>query len=98
MSFVEWCLYNASDDCQNFQRNFSIGEVEIEGSAIYHKTEYRERRNHFAFYSCNEKLMVLILTAKLFRLYNPISAPKTIIEGKSETLLQMAGVQSLLIV
>ncbi|MDE5776166.1 MAG: glycosyl transferase, partial [Treponemataceae bacterium] len=51
VSFVEWCLYNASDDCQNFQRNFSTGEVEIEGSAIYHKTEYRERRNHFAFYS-----------------------------------------------
>ncbi|HBG66890.1 MAG TPA: glycosyl transferase, partial [Treponema sp.] len=44
VSFVEWCLYNASDDCQNFQRNFSTGEVEIEGSAIYHKTEYRERR------------------------------------------------------
>ncbi len=46
-SFVEFCLWNAQDDATNFQRNFSTGEVEIEGSAIYHKTEYRERRNHF---------------------------------------------------
>jgi cellobiose phosphorylase len=27
--------------------------VEVEGSTIYHKTEYRERRNHYAFYSVN---------------------------------------------
>ena len=26
--FVEWCLWNAHDDNINFQRNFSIGEVE----------------------------------------------------------------------
>ena len=60
VSFIEWCLYNAQDDCTNFQRNFSTGEVEIEGTdkscAIYHKTEYRERRNHFAFYSVNDKV------------------------------------------
>ena len=52
-SFVEFCLWNAQDDATNFQRNFSTGEVEIEGSAIYHKTEYRERRNHFAVYAVN---------------------------------------------
>ena len=52
-SFVEFCLWNAQDDSTNFQRNFSTGEVEIEGSAIYHKTEYRERRNHFAVYAVN---------------------------------------------
>ena len=52
-SYVEWCLWNADDDMKNFQRNLSIGEVEIEGSAIYHKTEYRERRNHYAFFSVN---------------------------------------------
>ena len=84
VSFVEWCLYNASDDCQNFQRNFSTGEVEIEGSAIYHKTEYRERRNHFAFYSCNEKIDGFDTDRETFLgLYNPISAPKTVVEGKS---------------
>ena len=44
-SYVEWCLWNADDDSRNFQRNFSTGEVEIIGSTIYHKTEYRERRS-----------------------------------------------------
>ena len=38
---------------KNFQRNLSIGEIEIEDSVIYHKTEYRERRDHFAFYGVN---------------------------------------------
>ncbi len=52
-SYVEWCLWNAMDDMTNFQRNLSTGEVEIIGSAIYHKTEYRERRNHYAVYAVN---------------------------------------------
>lgn len=51
---VEWCLWNAVDDTTNFQRNLSIGEVETEPGVIYHKTEYRERRNHYAFYSTSE--------------------------------------------
>ncbi|MBR4193383.1 MAG: glycosyl transferase [Oscillospiraceae bacterium] len=50
---LEWCLWNAVDDSTNFQRNWNIGEVELEGSTVYHKTEYRERRNHYAFYSVN---------------------------------------------
>ena len=50
---AEWCLWNAVDDSTNFQRNWNIGEVEVEGSTVYHKTEYRERRNHYAFYSVN---------------------------------------------
>lgn len=52
-SYVEFCLWNAVDDASNFQRNLSIGEVEIEGSTIYHKTEYRERRRHYSFFSVN---------------------------------------------
>ena len=52
-SVREWCLWNTVDDASNFQRNFNIGEVEIEGSVIYHKTEYRERRDHYAFYAVN---------------------------------------------
>lgn len=52
-SYVEWCLWNADDDSRNFQRNLSTGEVEVIGSTIYHKTEYRERRNHYAIYSVN---------------------------------------------
>ena len=47
-SYVEFCLWNALDDMTNFQRNLSTGEVEIDGATIYHKTEYRERRNHYA--------------------------------------------------
>jgi cellobiose phosphorylase len=52
-SFIEFALWNAQDDQTNYQRNLSIGEVEIEGSAIYHVTEYRERRNHYAVYGVN---------------------------------------------
>ena len=55
-SYVEWCLWNADDDMKNFQRNLSIGEVEVVGSTIYHKTEYRERRNHYAVYSVNSEI------------------------------------------
>ena len=84
-SFVEWCLYNASDDCQNFQRNFSTGEVEIEGSAIYHKTEYRERRNHFTFYSVNEPITGFDTDRESFMgLHNDLSTADTILAGKSK--------------
>ena len=52
-SYVEFCLWNAMDDMTNFQRNFSTGEVEVMGSVIIHKTEYRERRRHYSFFSVN---------------------------------------------
>ena len=52
-SCVEWCFWNAQDDNANFQRNLSIGEVEIADSFLFHKTEFKERRNHYAFYSVN---------------------------------------------
>ena len=52
-SYVEWCLWNADEDPRNFQRNLSTGEIEVEGNTIFHKTEYRERRNHYAIYSVN---------------------------------------------
>jgi cellobiose phosphorylase len=55
-SSVEFCLWDAQDDATNFQRNFSIGQVEIEDGVIYHKTEYRERRDHFAYFACSRKL------------------------------------------
>jgi len=55
-SAIEFCLWDAMDDSTNFQRNFSIGEVEIEEGIIFHKTEYRERRNHFAYFACSNKL------------------------------------------
>ncbi len=55
-SSIEFCLWDAQDDATNFQRNFNTGEVEIEGAVLYHKTEYRERRDHFAYFACSEKL------------------------------------------
>ncbi len=55
-SSIEFCLWDAQDDATNFQRNFSTGQVEVVDGVIYHKTEYRERRNHFAYFACSEKL------------------------------------------
>ncbi|HEX6804290.1 MAG TPA: hypothetical protein VF133_11475 [Terriglobales bacterium] len=55
-SSVEFCLWDGQDDSTNFQRNFSIGQVEIEDDVIYHKTEYRERRDHFAYLACSAKI------------------------------------------
>ena len=55
-SYVEFCLWNAVDDSTNFQRNLSIGEVEVHGSTIYHKTEYRERRKHYSFFTVNTQV------------------------------------------
>ncbi len=51
--FVEWCLWNALDDMTNFQRNYSTGQVEVESQTVFHVTEYRERRNHFAYFHCS---------------------------------------------
>jgi len=55
-SSVEFALWDAQDDATNYQRNYSTGEVEVENGVIYHKTEYRERRDHFAFFACSEPL------------------------------------------
>lgn len=81
-SFLEWCLWDANDDSTNFQRNFNTGEVEIEGSTIYHKTEYKERRDHFAFYSVNAKINGFDTDRESFLgLYNGFGEPKTVMQG-----------------
>ncbi len=83
-SYVEFALWNGLDDMTNFQRNFSTGEVEIDGSTIYHKTEYRERRDHYAFYHVNAKLSGFDTDREtFFGLYNAMSAPQVVQEGKS---------------
>ncbi|HQT91152.1 MAG TPA: glycosyl transferase, partial [Candidatus Kryptobacter bacterium] len=83
-SFVEWCLWNALDDMTNFQRNFSTGEVEIAGSVIYHKTEYKERRNHYAFYSVNSAISGFDTDREAFiGLYNGFESPDVVMKGKS---------------
>ena len=55
-SSIEFCLWDAQDDATNYQRNFNTGQVEVEDATIYHKTEYRERRDHFAYFACSEPL------------------------------------------
>ncbi len=83
-SFVEFCLYNALDDMTNFQRNFSTAEMEVEGSAIYHKTEYRERRDHYSFYSVNAPISGFDTDRDTFiGAFNTISTPKQVFEGTS---------------
>ncbi len=83
-SFVEWCLWNALDDMTNFQRNLSTGEVEIAGSVIYHKTEYKERRNHYAFYSVNSPISGFDTDRETFiGLYNGFENPDVVMKGKS---------------
>lgn len=82
-SFAEWCLWNAATDMENFQRNFSTGEVEVEGSTIYHKTEYRERRNHYAFYTVNTEIQGYDTDRESFiGLYNEFAEPEAVLEGK----------------
>ena len=83
-SFVEFCLWNAQDDTTNFQRNFSTGEVEIEGNAIYHKTEYRERRNHYAVYSVNAPIDGFDTDRDAFLgAYNGFDHPQAVFEDRS---------------
>jgi len=87
-SFVEFNLWNALDDMTNFQRNFSTGEVEIEGSAIYHKTEYKERRNHYAFYWVNEKIDGFDTDREsFFGLYNGFDHPDVVFSGQSKNTI-----------
>ncbi len=83
-SFTEWCLWNAATDMENFQRNFSTGEVEIEGSVIYHKTEYKERRNHYAYYSVNTSVNGFDTDRETFLgLYNGFELPQAVASGNS---------------
>ena len=83
-SFAEWCLWNAATDMENFQRNWSTGEVEIDGATIYHKTEYKERRNHYAYYALSNAPIQGFDTDResFIGLYNEFANPQCVIEGK----------------
>jgi len=87
-SFVEFCLWNAWDDQTNYQRNLSTGEVEVDGSTIYHKTEYRERRDHYAVYSVNAPVAGFDTDRESFvGLYNGFGDPIAVAEGRSRNSL-----------
>ena len=82
-SFIEFCLWDASDDSQNFQRNYSTGEVEVVGSKIFHKTEYRERRNHYAVFYANKKVTSFDTSRNDFMgVYGSPAKPEAVIKGK----------------
>ena len=83
-SFAEWCLWNAATDMENFQRNWSTGEVEIETATIYHKTEYKERRNHYAYYALTNAQADGYDTDResFIGLYNDFSNPQCVMAGK----------------
>lgn len=94
-SYVEFCLWNAVDDSTNFQRNLSIGEVELEGSTIYHKTEYRERRRHYSFFSVNSPVDGFDTSRDVFLGMNNGNAfPAAVKKIKQEILWQAAGTLS----
>ncbi|MDO5124814.1 MAG: glycosyl transferase [Ruminococcus sp.] len=83
-SLIEWCLWDAQDDSTNFQRNLNIGEVEVEGSTLFHKTEYKERRNHFAFYTVNTEVDGFDTDRESFTgLYNGFDKPQVVVDGKA---------------
>lgn len=82
-SFVEWCLWEAYDDMTNFQRNYSTGQVEIENGTIFHKTEYRERRNHYAYFSASEPVSGFDSSRDAFvGVHQGLETPSAVIDGK----------------
>lgn len=91
-SYVEFCFWNAVDDSTNFQRNLSLGEVEVCGSEIYHKTEYRERRNHFAYYTVNTEIDGFDTSRDAFLgVYGSIEKPENVFAGKSSDSIVSGG-------
>jgi cellobiose phosphorylase len=83
-SLVEWCLWNAEDDMTNFQRNLSLGEVEVDGSVIFHKTGYRERRNHYAYYGVNHDVVGFDTCRDTFLgPYNGFDQPAAVQRGRA---------------
>jgi len=82
-ALTEFCLWNAMDDMTNFQRNLSTAEVEVEASVVYHRTEYRERRDHYAFYSVNEPVEGFETDRERFTgRYDGFDRPEAVIEGR----------------
>ena len=91
-SYVEFCFWNAVDDSTNFQRNLSLGEVEVCGSEIYHKTEYRERRDHFAYYTVNAPVDGFDTSRDDFLgVYGSIERPAAVYEGNSRNSIASGG-------
>jgi cellobiose phosphorylase len=82
-SSIEFCLWDAYDDFTNYQRNYSIGQVEVENGVIYHKSEYRERRNYFSYFACSEEIAGFDTQREAFLgAYQGWDAPEAVKNGK----------------
>ena len=83
-SLIEFCLWDAQDDSTNYQRNYSTGQVEVVDEVIYHKTEYRERRDHFAYFACSAPLAGFDTQREDFLgPYRGWESPAVVAEGKA---------------
>jgi len=83
-SYFEFCLWDAWDDQTNFQRNYSIGQVDVRDNFIFHITEYRERRNHYAYLWCSEDIVGFDTDRESFvGLYNGLESPQAVTDGAS---------------
>ena len=89
---VEWCLWNTVDDSTNFQRNLNIGEVEVEGNVLYHKTEYRERRDHYAYYGVNAPIVGFDTDRDSFLgRFGNFGKPQAVMTGKTGDFIAHGG-------
>ncbi len=80
--YIEWCLWEALDDMTNYQRNYSTGQVEIENGSIFHITEYRERRNHYGFFTSSKPVSGFDSSRDAFvGVHNGLNAPQAVLEG-----------------
>lgn len=81
-SFIEFCFYEAQNDATNYQRTYSIGEVEVEDGVVYHKTEYRERRDHYTIFGCTRRVDGFDTSRDAFvGVHNGLHDPKVVLAG-----------------
>ncbi len=83
-SFLEFCFYEAQNDATNYQRTYSIGEVEVEDGVVYHKTEYRERRDHYTIFGCTRPVDGFDTCRDAFvGIHNGLHDPKVVLAGEA---------------
>ncbi|MCG8525218.1 MAG: glycosyl transferase [Opitutales bacterium] len=87
-SYIEFCFYDALNDMTNFQRTYSIGEVEVRGNSIFHKTEYRERRNHYVVFASTRDIDGFETSRDTFLgMHNGLGSPKAVVDGETSNEL-----------
>ena len=54
----------------------------MKGSVIYHKSEYRERRNHYAFFAVNREIAGFDTDRETLGMYNGFD-PQTVLSNQA---------------